>query len=484
MKVKTKYLSAILITAITVNIAPAQPGIWAPPVNISNTFYGSFDPDMAIGPDGHIHVVWPDYSRLGSFDWRDILYAVYDGYEWSEPVQVSAYDTTYSHTCYIAIDSTGRPHVVWNHRAIFIDGDVYYATLSDSGWTEPLNLTPLGLTQYAPDICIDSRGFIHVVWADYLTGNGDIYHQYYDGVEWSDYVNITNEYFDFGEPCMEVDSEDNLHLTCRQYSTPSISSEIVYFRYDGVSWSQKVNISNIDSLTSSDPDIALDTNDNPHVVWRQTLGGYYTEIYYSYFDGNEWTEPEDITNLGLRCDYPRLAINSQDVKCMLFSVSSQQGDQYVNYTFGLNYHWTYPDTVFDDYICCHSTIAIDDNDVLHACIILPFNTYGDIGYTYFRQFNEVSDIINENPSTYSSINNYPNPFNSETKLTFALPEAGEVSLIIYDIQGREVARLVDGFRLSGVHEAIFNGSQLSSGIYFARLQADGFSHTRKLLLIK
>ena len=79
---------------------------------------------------------------------------------------------------------------------------------------------------------------------------------------------------------------------------------------------------------------------------------------------------------------------------------------------------------------------------------------------------------------------HPNPFNPETSLTFDLPHPGDVSLIIYDIQGREVARLIDGWRSAGTHEIIFNGSELSSGIYFARLVSGDFHQTRKLILIK
>ena len=88
------------------------------------------------------------------------------------------------------------------------------------------------------------------------------------------------------------------------------------------------------------------------------------------------------------------------------------------------------------------------------------------------------------PLDYSLFQNHPNPFNSVTKLTFDLPKAGDVSLIIYDIQGREVARLFDGFYSAGTHETIFDGSQLSSGIYFACLKDEGFSQTRKILLVK
>ena len=467
----------------------AQPGRWAPPVNISNTPYGSFDPDMAIGPDGHIHVVWPDYSRLGSFDWRDILYAVYDGYEWSEPVQVSAYDTTYSYTCHIAVDSTGRPHVVWNHRAVFIDADIYYAALTDSGWIEPLNLTTHYSTSATPDIAIDGNGNIHVVWADYYYGNYDIFHRYFNGNMWTDFVNVSNDPIDSAWPQIGADSENNLHMTWEQLSGGGIDCEILYSLFNEISWSPSQNISQNPALQSTDPDIALDSFDNPHIVWRQTIGGFYCEIYYNYFNGEEWMEPEDITNLGLRSDYPSLAINSQDVKCMLFSISSQQGDQYVNYTFGLNSHWTYPDTVFDDYICCHSTIAIDDNDVLHACIILAFNIYGDIGYTYFRQTNSVEEIPNELPSNYLSIYSYPNPFNKSTRIFFSVPRISKVNLNVYNIYGQLIKKLANSSLPAGEHICYWNGTdqlgrEVSGGVYFIQFLVNEESTVRKAVLIK
>lgn len=79
---------------------------------------------------------------------------------------------------------------------------------------------------------------------------------------------------------------------------------------------------------------------------------------------------------------------------------------------------------------------------------------------------------------------HPNPFNPTTTLSYDLPEGGEVSLVIFDIQGREAARLVDGWHSAGVYEKIWHAAGMPSGIYFARLQANEFSQTRKLLLIK
>ena len=79
---------------------------------------------------------------------------------------------------------------------------------------------------------------------------------------------------------------------------------------------------------------------------------------------------------------------------------------------------------------------------------------------------------------------YPNPFNPETHLTFNLQTAGNVCLAVYDIQGREVARLIDEWRPVGMHQTTFDASGLSSGIYFARLMTGNILQTNKLLLIR
>ena len=88
------------------------------------------------------------------------------------------------------------------------------------------------------------------------------------------------------------------------------------------------------------------------------------------------------------------------------------------------------------------------------------------------------------PSSFVLHPAYPNPFNPETNLIFDLPNSGHVSLVIYDLQGREIARLVDGFHSAGMHQITFNALQLSSGIYFARLKGRTGTRTQKLLLVK
>ena len=79
---------------------------------------------------------------------------------------------------------------------------------------------------------------------------------------------------------------------------------------------------------------------------------------------------------------------------------------------------------------------------------------------------------------------WPNPFNPSTTLAWNLAASGLVSLRVYDLAGREVAVLLDGPAAAGSHRALFDGSRLASGIYFARLEAGGGSQTRRLILLK
>lgn len=80
--------------------------------------------------------------------------------------------------------------------------------------------------------------------------------------------------------------------------------------------------------------------------------------------------------------------------------------------------------------------------------------------------------------------NFPNPFNPTTTIRFALPEASTVNFAVFDITGRQVATLVDGWREAGTHMVIFDGSNLASGIYFYQLNAGEFSGNGKMILMK
>jgi hypothetical protein len=90
--------------------------------------------------------------------------------------------------------------------------------------------------------------------------------------------------------------------------------------------------------------------------------------------------------------------------------------------------------------------------------------------------------------SYELYQNYPNPFNPVTKISFDLPKDAKVKLVIYDILGREVKTLVNNeFRTAGKYITEFNGSNLASGIYFARIlvnEGKDFMAVKKMVLVK
>jgi hypothetical protein len=102
------------------------------------------------------------------------------------------------------------------------------------------------------------------------------------------------------------------------------------------------------------------------------------------------------------------------------------------------------------------------------------------GGTVGMQNEETEEI----PTSYSLVQNFPNPFNPTTTIQFSLPQAGDVSLKIYNLLGEEVKTLVNEYKEIGNHSVQFNANNLASGIYFYRLQAENFVETKKMILLK
>ncbi len=96
----------------------------------------------------------------------------------------------------------------------------------------------------------------------------------------------------------------------------------------------------------------------------------------------------------------------------------------------------------------------------------------------------VDDTAGDRPAAYRLDANYPNPFNPQTTLRYALPEPATVRLVVYDALGRVVQVLVDRPQTAGWHEVSFGGAMLPSGVYFYRLEAGAYQAVRSMLLVK
>jgi hypothetical protein len=88
------------------------------------------------------------------------------------------------------------------------------------------------------------------------------------------------------------------------------------------------------------------------------------------------------------------------------------------------------------------------------------------------------------PLSFALHQNYPNPFNPVTKISYNIPAGGFVTVRVYDILGREITTLVNEFLPAGQHQVDFSSGQLSSGIYYYRLQAGNFISIKKMVLMR
>jgi hypothetical protein len=88
------------------------------------------------------------------------------------------------------------------------------------------------------------------------------------------------------------------------------------------------------------------------------------------------------------------------------------------------------------------------------------------------------------PERFALLQNYPNPFNPTTTISYALPQAADVRLSVYDVLGRQVRELASSMQPAGIHEVIFDATGLPSGIYIYRLQAGDYEETRRMVVVK
>jgi parallel beta-helix repeat protein len=107
-----------------------------------------------------------------------------------------------------------------------------------------------------------------------------------------------------------------------------------------------------------------------------------------------------------------------------------------------------------------------------------------IDYDGTFNYSKIVEVEIKTAESFSLKQNYPNPFNPSTNISFQVAKPGFVSLIVYDILGRKVAELVKEELTDGSYEIAFNASELSSGIYFYKLEAGEFTSIKKMLLLR
>ena len=128
--------------------------------------------------------------------------------------------------------------------------------------------------------------------------------------------------------------------------------------------------------------------------------------------------------------------------------------------------------------------SADEEAMLHI-VTAEMLISEDYNFSFGKKQNKSETSVDtEIPKEYALFNNYPNPFNPATTITYQLPKSGSVTLKIYDILGNEVKTLVNEQKEMGRYTVTFNASSFASGMYVYQLRANDYTSTKKMLLLK
>ncbi len=379
-----------------------------------------------------VHVVWVDLR-----DGEDEIYykrSTDGGNNWESDTALTNDDNVTSWLPSVLV-SGSIVHVIWRDLR---DGnrEIYYKRSADEGisWDSDMRLTNAPLDSFFPSGTVSGPS-IHIVWVDERDGNPEIYYKRSTdaGLSWEADIRLTNNSAMSSVPCVSVSGSvvhvvwDDLRDTNWEiYYKPSTDG--------GISWGADSRLTN-NVFSSWDPFVTV-SGSVVHVAWYDERDGNY-EIYYnrSGNGGVSWGTDTRLTNNSAGSERPSISVSGSVVHLVWFDER-------------------------------------DGNPEIYYKRDPTGNLVG------------ITNINSEIPNEFSLSQNYPNPFNPSTNISFDIPKSGDVSLNVYDQLGKEVKTLSFGFKNAGTYEINFDGSELSTGVYFYRLKAAEFSDIKRMILIK
>jgi photosystem II stability/assembly factor-like uncharacterized protein len=224
---------------------------------------------------------------------------------------------------------------------------------------------------------------------------------------------------------------------------------VFFSKNSGMSW---VQINNGDPNSTVFSFVKYGTN-----IFAGTANG----IYVIPIDSTSWTKISNLTFV-----FSILAINNN-----LYAGTGH--GIFLSSDNGLN--WTEVDT------------GMTNKDVNTLILVGDYLYAGTWGSgVWKRPLDEITSVeaVQSKLNTYKLFQNYPNPFNPSTTISFSIPKSGLVKLIIYDVLGKKIKTLLNEIKTPGSYKTEFNAEELSSGIYFYKIQAGDFTETKKLILMK
>ncbi|MFZ1853033.1 MAG: SBBP repeat-containing protein, partial [Nitrosomonas sp.] len=449
---------------------------------------------IAVDNSGNVYVTGRSRGSGTSDDYATLKYNVLGALQW-----VSRYNGTgnlFDGARSIAVDGSGNVYVTGQSTGTGTSDDyttIKYNALGDQQWVSRYNGTG-NFSDVASSIAVDGFGNVYVTGSSYINGiNYDyatVKYNFLGEQQWVARYNSPDNLYALANS-IAVDGSGNVYVTGSIYSIGTYSDyTTIKYNSSGVQqWVSRYNGTgnDADEVTS----IAVDESGFVYVTgWSSGSGTAldYATIKYNSFGIQQWVARYNGTG------------NSYDLASSL--VLDGSGNVYVTgWSFGNGTSYDYATLKYNSsgvqqWLRSYNGFGEDSTDVANS---LAVDNSGNVyvtgqsigngtGYDYatikYSQSVGIKQLSSILPNRFSISQNYPNPFNPSTKIKFDIAKSGLVKLIIFDISGKEVASLVEENLSPGSYETEFDGSKLTSGVYFYKIETGSFTETKKMLMIK
>ena len=283
-----------------------------PPSKTNTQFF----PSIAVDSKGNVHVVWNGFGWGTNTGKNNIEYRMRTSSGWQTQEAVTDKTDSQVHPS-IAVDSQDNVHVVWygtRWGTNPLTANIEYRMRTSSGWQPPESVTDIAAIQKLLSIAIDSKDNVHVVWHGLgwgtNTGFNNIEYRMRTSSGWQPQEAVTDKNRNQFSPSVAVDSEDNVHVVWYGlgWGTNTGNYNIEYRMRTSSGWQaqEAVTDKNYDQVA---PSVAVDSEDNVHVVWYGFGWGTNTfsfNIEYRMRTSSGWQPEVALTDLAFLQEYPVL----------------------------------------------------------------------------------------------------------------------------------------------------------------------------------
>jgi hypothetical protein len=440
------------------------------------------------GADGTLHLVWSDDRDVDN----EIYYRSRAGGLWGAETRLTSATGMSNNPC-IAEGPDGSLHVAWSDSR---DGnyEIYYKSWDAvGGWSADERVTDYDEIDIYPAIAAGDSA-VYVVWERHT---GDSYRVAYvcaaarTTAGWSDIVDVDAAAArDSYRPSVACAGDSLLHVVYERQSanSPDEHEVVAHRAWDGASWSARAVLSSAASFSRT-PTVAVGPSGSVHVAWQdgEDVGG---DIFYRYLEQGEWQPVEEVAVGDAEACTPSLAVDALGTVHLAW-VDDRNGGGEIYLASRDGSGWCSAGRVSQG-VGLSLIPTVIAGGPCDLCIVWTDLRSGSADL-YFRERSSQAGIgggpVDTEWRTVSLASPCPQPFSDQTRVVFALGEACEVCLGVYDVKGRLVRELASGWLPAGNHCATWNGKDatgrgVAPGVYFVRCAGANASACRSVVLIR